>query len=164
MDNIIPIRVDQSEIMRLDTLIVSGRFRNRNDGIRSALRLMLEKSEDPNLIRRKFAASIAANSVFHRWPKRVAKVYLYGSVSRGQITEESDIDIAIVIDKIPLYQERIAVIEDLIALMPEWSPYLSIQYFSIRSFAVNSRVKGNIEYNIKTEGLVLLPAGNLSNK
>ncbi|MBN1806933.1 MAG: nucleotidyltransferase domain-containing protein [Sedimentisphaerales bacterium] len=46
-------------------------------------------------------AALARNGLCNIYGKRLRAVYLYGSAARDRLTPESDIDIAVILDKIP---------------------------------------------------------------
>jgi predicted nucleotidyltransferase len=147
--------MNQSEITRLDHLVEKGKFRNRNDGIRFALRTLLDNIDDPIIIQARLIAEITAKIIKNYFNSRVFSVILYGSVAREEMTQDSDIDIAIIIDKQPSYNERIELLEKIDQIMPEWSSTLSLQYYSINSYKKNALIKGTIEYEIRNEGIEL---------
>ncbi|KXA91514.1 hypothetical protein AKJ64_04685 [candidate division MSBL1 archaeon SCGC-AAA259E17] len=79
---------------RLDSLVEEGVYLNRSEAIRSAVRDKVESLSQKGLMS---VARIVASLIRERWDDDVSMIILYGSVARGEIREESDIDLLIVV-------------------------------------------------------------------
>lgn len=93
-DKVFPVRLSGTLAKRLDSLVEEGVYLNRSEAIRSAVRDMVESQSQKGLMS---VARIVASLIRERWGDDVSMIVLYGSVARGEIHEESDIDLLIIV-------------------------------------------------------------------
>ncbi|MBN2153152.1 MAG: nucleotidyltransferase domain-containing protein [Candidatus Lokiarchaeota archaeon] len=155
MDKIIPLRIDESIVSRIDALVSQGLFRNRNEALRQGTRDMIEKYRDDMHEMRVAASKIIANYLVSKYPRLVARVILFGSVARHEDSEWSDVDL-LVLSRNPVdYPMERDVIFDIYSLIEAVGLIVSPHFQAEGIFRVRSRVPNSIEAKILEEGIVL---------
>lgn len=94
-DKVIPVRMDESLVNSLDSLVEEGLYLNRTEAVRGAVRSLIRTRARGNGLLT--VAKISAALIRERWEDNVLMIILYGSVVSGRMHEESDIDLLIVI-------------------------------------------------------------------
>lgn len=96
MSAVVPARMEQKLMKKLDDLVKSGRYVSRSEAVRDAVRQLVAKYETPSLsVVYEAYARVAASFLAHLFGDKISDVILYGSVANGTATEESDIDLLI---------------------------------------------------------------------
>lgn len=99
MSAVVPVRVPRKIAEKVKELVDAGVYPNRSILIREALRRLIvsEAMAEQKSSLGKVAAAVA--SVMIAWnEKSVTDVILFGSVARGEVTAESDVDLLILVD------------------------------------------------------------------
>ena len=99
MSRVVPARLPVELLRGVNALVKSGRYANRSEVIKEATRLLISSGglPPPSAL-----AEIAARlvSALVAWSSLgVESVTLYGSVARGEVGSQSDIDILVVVDR-----------------------------------------------------------------
>lgn len=98
MSTVVPARMEQKLLKKLDKLVKSGRYVSRSDAVRDAVRQLIAKYEAPSLsVVYEAYAKVAASLLAQFFGDKISDVILYGSVAMGEATEESDIDLLILV-------------------------------------------------------------------
>lgn len=96
MSAVIPARVEQKLIKKLDELVSTGYYVSRSDAVRDALRELLTKYEYVNLnVVYRIYAKVVASVLANLFRDKISDIVLYGSVVEGKGDEDSDIDLLI---------------------------------------------------------------------
>jgi len=98
MSTVVPARVDRKMAREIKRLVDSGKYVSQSDAIRDALRRLVESSHQvsvqPVL---QTVARIASYLIKRSFERDVKDVVLFGSVARGQVDEDSDIDLLVLL-------------------------------------------------------------------
>lgn len=98
MSAVVPARMEHKLMKKLDDLVKSGRYVSRSDAVRDAVRQLIAKYEAPSLsVVYGAYARVAASLLAQFLEDKISDVILYGSVAIGKATEESDIDLLILV-------------------------------------------------------------------
>ncbi|MEX2684233.1 MAG: nucleotidyltransferase domain-containing protein [Candidatus Sigynarchaeota archaeon] len=162
MDKIIPLRIDEAIVTRLDILVARGIFRNRNEALRQGTRDMIEKFQNNMHERRMVASKIIANYLVTKYSHLVSRVLLFGSVAKHEDAEWSDVDLLILTRKRLGYIIEREITFDIYDLLEGTELVMSPHFQAESTFLERSRVPNTIEAIIMKEGLVL--ADNMPNK
>ena len=100
MSRVIPARVDRKLVARIDEMISKGLYVSRSDAVRDAIRnLAISQDErEPFQSIYRVVAQIAAAMMRQSLGDNLGDVILFGSVSRGRATQDSDIDLLVLIE------------------------------------------------------------------
>ncbi len=93
----IPTKLEKPLIEALDRFVAEGLYQSRSEAIRDAIRRLVESNY---LSRNRFlriVAEISAQTILNAYLDTVTDIILYGSVASGIVTEESDIDILVLL-------------------------------------------------------------------
>jgi len=93
----IPTKLEESLIRALDRLVADGIYQSRSEAIRDSVRRLVERSYLSKIRFLRIIAEIAAQAILSKYPKTVTDIILYGSVASGQVSEESDVDILVLV-------------------------------------------------------------------
>jgi uncharacterized protein len=161
MDKIIPVRMDTALVQEMDEIIKRGIFKNRNEGIREGIRMIIKEytSIKTELV---IIAQIVTNYLLLKYPNEIVAMILYGSVARGTANEESDIDLMILSKKELEYSRKEQYIEQVVQIMQQMPFLVSLHFEEITQFVQGVHEDYNFEMNIITDGRVLggqLPDG-----
>lgn len=93
----IPTKLEESLIRALDRLVADGIYQSRSEAIRDSVRRLVERSYLSKIRFLRIIAEIAARAILSKYPKTVTDIILYGSVASGQVSEDSDVDILVLV-------------------------------------------------------------------
>ncbi len=97
MSRVVPARLPPDLARGIDRLVKSGRFANRSEVIKEATRLLLSAGDmPPPSSMARSAARLVSLLVEWNTPD-VKAIVLFGSLARGELTSQSDIDILVII-------------------------------------------------------------------
>ncbi|MBS7623559.1 nucleotidyltransferase domain-containing protein [Candidatus Bathyarchaeota archaeon] len=93
----IPTKLDKPLINALDRLVTEGLYQSRSEAIRDSVRRLVERSYLSRTQFLRIIAEIAAEVILIKYQGEVTDMILYGTVATGQVSEESDIDILVLV-------------------------------------------------------------------
>jgi len=93
----IPTKLEESLIRALDRLVADGLYQSRSEAIRDSVRRLVERSYLSKLHFLRIIAEIAAQAILSKYQEIVTDIILYGSVASGQVSEDSDVDILVLV-------------------------------------------------------------------
>ena len=88
MDKIIPLRLDNYLIQEIDSLIQKGLYRNRNEGIREAIQMLINSYGSSCNGNKLLKAEMIANFLTMNFSKEIQSIILFGSVASGTATQK----------------------------------------------------------------------------
>jgi len=99
MSVVIPVRVPRKVAQEIEKLVDAGIYPNRSNLIRESLRRLIV-SEGVSAPKTALAKSVATlvSVMISREEKTVTDIILFGSVARGEVTAESDIDLLVLVE------------------------------------------------------------------
>lgn len=96
MSRVIPTRLPPDLAKGVEDLVKTGRYPNRSEVVKEAIRLLLSSGDlPPAPSMAKAAARLAALLAAWNTPA-VETIVLFGSTARGEATPESDIDLLVI--------------------------------------------------------------------
>jgi len=97
MDLAVPTKLDEKLVEALDRLVAEGFYMSRSEAIREAVRKLTAEQyiSIQNFLRT--IAEIASETLTSQLGDGVTDVILFGSVARGNVTLDSDIDLLVLI-------------------------------------------------------------------
>jgi predicted nucleotidyltransferase len=155
MDKIIPLRVDEVMIQYIDEMVVSGLFRNRNDGIRAGIREIINTRALNRSLSRTMLAQVVANYLITARNNEIQAVILFGSVVKNNDTRESDIDILVLTNNNLSYDEEYEIVKDVGQLVYGIDEYVSVHVESCETFSAGVKSGYVFENDIVQEGKLL---------
>jgi Arc/MetJ-type ribon-helix-helix transcriptional regulator len=93
----IPTKLEEPLVSALDSLVADGFYQSRSEAIRDAVRRLLEKNYLSRIRFLRIMAEISAQAIISKYSDLVTDIILYGSVAGGQVSENSDIDILVLV-------------------------------------------------------------------
>jgi len=154
MDKIIPIRINKALAQKIDQLVAQGLFRNRNEGIREGIRLLI-KGHPNELSNKRLIAIIVSNFLITTHPEFIQAVILFGSVASGTDHEESDIDLLILTNIESSYQQEIDITKETLLLLQKLDYIVSLHFQTINSFLQGVKDQFTFEINLLKYGKTL---------
>jgi predicted nucleotidyltransferase len=116
---VVPARLGKDLVRSLDRLISEGKYVSRSDAVRDAVRMLLRKNRSgaasPQMYR--IVAEIASAILAERLGHTVTDIVLFGSVASGRQTDESDIDLLILVKGSPPDRTTLDIIDELYTIM-----------------------------------------------
>jgi len=116
---VIPARLGKDLVRSLDRLISEGQYVSRSDAVRDAVRMLVQKNwsgpTSPQMYR--IVAEIASATVVERLGHTVTDIVLFGSVASGRQTDESDIDLLILVEGSPPDRTTLNIVDELYTIM-----------------------------------------------
>lgn len=160
MDKIIPLRIGKALIQKIDQMIGQGIFRNRNEGIREGIRLLI-KNYTNQLFSKQIIAKIIANYLIFTHSEFIKAIILFGSVAYGNDKEESDIDLLVLTEKELSYHQKFEVTNEIVLLIRRLEYIISLHFQNIDTFMQGVKDNFSFETNIYKNGKFL--AGTIPN-
>lgn len=93
----IPTKLEEPLVRALDNLVTDGLYQSRSEAIRDAIRKLVERNYLSRIRFLRMIAEISAELILTEYRDAVTDVILYGSVATGRVSEESDIDILVLV-------------------------------------------------------------------
>jgi Arc/MetJ-type ribon-helix-helix transcriptional regulator len=93
----IPTKLEEPLVEALDRLVAEGFYQSRSEAIRDAVRRLVEKNYVSRTRFLRIIADISAQVILSIHPDIVTDIILYGSAASGQVSEDSDVDILVLI-------------------------------------------------------------------
>ncbi|MFQ6085846.1 MAG: nucleotidyltransferase domain-containing protein [Candidatus Bathyarchaeia archaeon] len=101
---VVPVKLSDSLTNAIDELVKSGMYNSRNEALRDAVRSLIEKTklsgaEEKTRLQTELLtlAKTAASILTARYGRSISRITLFGSVAKGEATEESDIDLLVLV-------------------------------------------------------------------
>ncbi len=156
-DKNIPLRVNIELTKKIDELIKKGIFRNRNEGIREGIRLLIKKydSQKESNIKKAQFAQIIANFLQLYYSEELEAIILFGSVAKGTDSETSDIDILVLTRKKYSYSQKLHIINQIVHLTQKLDYIISLQFETTQKYLERIKENFTFESNVAKEGKVL---------
>jgi len=93
----IPTKLEEPLVAALDRLVGDGLYQSRSEAIRDAVRTLVERRYVSKIRFLRVIAEISAQVILSAHSDTVTDIILYGSVATGKLSEDSDIDILILV-------------------------------------------------------------------
>jgi predicted nucleotidyltransferase len=93
----IPTKLEAPLVRALDNLVSEGLYQSRSEAIRDAIRGLVERNY---ISRSRFLtviARVSAQLVLDEYGDAVTDIILYGSVASGRVSDDSDIDLLVLV-------------------------------------------------------------------
>ena len=166
MSTVIPARVDRRLIKKIDRIVNAGSYLSRSDAVRDAIRRLVSThdAEEPFQIIHKVVAQIAAAIIRRSLDEDLTDIILFGSVSEGRATRESDIDLFILMKEgdpskltrdlvtylYPIMLASDSVITPLVYIRQEFLNLLEQGYIFAREILQNgTQIYGDLLYELR---------------
>lgn len=138
---VVPVKLSDSLTNALDELVRGGFYTSRNDALRDAVRSLIEKEKrgrveerERLLVELKAVARVVAAIILSKYRASISRVILFGSVARGEVNEESDVDLLIIVRDGDRYDWRRKFIEEVMLVTFQIGRYISIKTFTEKEF------------------------------
>jgi Arc/MetJ-type ribon-helix-helix transcriptional regulator len=93
----IPTKLEPPLVRALDNLVVEGLYQSRSEAIRDAIRGLVERNYISRVRFLTVIARISAQLILDEYGDAVTDIILYGSVATGRASDDSDIDILVLV-------------------------------------------------------------------
>jgi len=93
----IPTKLEEPLVVALDRLVGDGLYQSRSEAIRDAVRTLVERRYVSKTRFLRVIAEISAQVILSAHSDTVTDIILYGSVATGRVSEDSDIDVLILV-------------------------------------------------------------------
>ncbi|MBS7627153.1 nucleotidyltransferase domain-containing protein [Candidatus Bathyarchaeota archaeon] len=93
----IPTKLEEPLVKALDRLVEDGLYQSRSEAIRDSVRRLVERIYISRTRFLRIIAEIAAETIPIKYKNTVTDIIVYGSVASGQVSEDSDIDILVLV-------------------------------------------------------------------
>jgi len=84
-------------VRALDGLVADGLYQSRSEAIRDAVRRLVESSRISRARFLTVIAEISAQLILDEYGEAVTDIILYGSVAVGRVSDDSDVDILVLV-------------------------------------------------------------------
>jgi len=98
MDLAVPTKLDEKLVRELDRLVSEGFYVSRSEAIREAIRRLVAERYMSSQSFLRVIAEIASETLKSNLAGVVTDIVLFGSVARGDVTLESDIDLLVLVE------------------------------------------------------------------
>jgi Arc/MetJ-type ribon-helix-helix transcriptional regulator len=93
----IPTKLEAPLVRALDGLVADGLYQSRSEAIRDAVRRLVESSRISRARFLTVIAEISAQLILDEYGEAVTDIILYGSVAVGRVSDDSDVDILVLV-------------------------------------------------------------------
>lgn len=93
----IPTKLEEPLVRALDHLVAQGLYQSRSEAIRDAVRRVVERNYVSRISFLRIIAEISTELILTEYGDAVTDVILYGSVAIGEVSEDSDIDLVVLV-------------------------------------------------------------------
>lgn len=93
----IPTKLEAPLVRALDNLVAEGLYQSRSEAIRDAIRRLAEQNYISRVRFLTVIARVGAQLVLDEYGDVVTDIILYGSVATGRVSDDSDIDILVLV-------------------------------------------------------------------
>jgi len=93
----IPTKLEAPLVRALDGLVAEGLYQSRSEAIRDAVRRLVERNYISKVRFLRVIAEVSAQLILDEYGDAVTDIILYGSVASGSVSDDSDIDILVLV-------------------------------------------------------------------
>jgi len=93
----IPTKLEEPLVKALDRMVADGLYQSRSEAIRDSVRRLVERNYVSRISFLRVIAEITAHVILSKYSRAVTDIILYGSLAGGQISEDSDVDILVLV-------------------------------------------------------------------
>lgn len=93
----IPTKLEAPLVRALDGLVAEGLYQSRSEAIRDAVRRLVERNYISKIRFLRVIAEVSAQLVLDEYGDAVTDIILYGSVASGSVSDDSDVDILVLV-------------------------------------------------------------------
>jgi predicted nucleotidyltransferase len=93
----IPTKLEAPLVRALDNLVAEGLYQSRSEAIRDAIRRLVERNYISRARFLTVIAQVSAQFILDEYGDAVTDIILYGSVATGRASDDSDIDILVLV-------------------------------------------------------------------
>lgn len=159
---VVPVKLSDSLTEALDALVKEGIYNSRNEALRDGVRHLiaegkLKKDDEGMMLEVEFRAiaRVVAAMLLHRYRRIISRIILFGSVAKGRVNEESDIDLLVVVRDGDRYVWRRKFIEEVTPITYELGRYVSIKTFAEEEFKNLTERESPFVREVLTHGVLL---------
>ena len=102
----VPTKIDEKLVRELDRLVLEGLYVSRSEAIREAIRRLVAEHHMSLQGFLRVIAEIASETLKSNLVGVVTDVVLFGSVARGDVTLDSDIDLLVLVEEKDAFRVR----------------------------------------------------------
>ena len=93
----IPTKLEAPLVRALDGLVAEGLYQSRSEAIRDAVRRLVERNYISKVRFLRVIAEVSAQLILDEYGDAVTDIILYGSVAAGLVSDDSDVDILVLV-------------------------------------------------------------------
>jgi Arc/MetJ-type ribon-helix-helix transcriptional regulator len=93
----IPTKLEAPLVRALDNLVAEGLYQSRSEAIRDAIRGLVERNYISTVRFLTVIAQVSAQLILDEYGEAITDIILYGSVATGRASDDSDIDILVLV-------------------------------------------------------------------
>jgi len=93
----IPTKLEEPLVRALDALVADGFYQSRSEAIRDAVRRLVERNYVSRIRFLRVIGEISAQVILAKYSYAVTDIILYGSAATGEVSEDSDVDILVLV-------------------------------------------------------------------
>lgn len=93
----IPTKLEAPLVRALDSLVTEGLYQSRSEAIRDAIRRLVERNYMSRVRFLAVIAQVSAQLILDEYGDAITDIILYGSVATGRASDDSDIDLLILV-------------------------------------------------------------------
>jgi len=93
----IPTKLEAPLVRALDGLVAEGLYQSRSEAIRDAVRRLVERNYVSKVRFLRVIAEVSAQLILDEYGDAVTDIILYGSVAAGLVSDDSDVDILVLV-------------------------------------------------------------------
>lgn len=138
---VVPVKLSDPLADALDELVKSGFYTSRNDALRDAVRFLIEnkklkKTDEKQRLQIELhaIARVVAAILLNKYGTAISQIVLFGSVAKGEVSEESDVDLLIIVKNGDRLRWRRRFIEEIVPLAYRIDHYISMKTFTKKEY------------------------------
>jgi predicted nucleotidyltransferase len=93
----IPTKLEEPLVRALDDLVAEGLYQSRSEAIRDAVRGVVERNYISRTRFLTVIAQVSAQLILDEYRDNITDIILYGSVATGRTSDDSDIDLLVLV-------------------------------------------------------------------
>ena len=93
----IPTKLEEPLVRALDSLVADGLYQSRSEAIRDGVRTLVQRNYVGLARFLRVIAEISAQVILSKYRDDVTDIIIYGSVASGHVSEDSDVDILVLV-------------------------------------------------------------------
>lgn len=138
---VVPVKLSDSLTGALDELVKGGVYSSRNEALKDAVRSLIERRRLGEVegrrrlqIELQVIARVVAALLLEGSGEAISRIILFGSAVRGDVSEESDVDLLIVVKDGDRHDWRRRFIGVVMPITYRLGRYISIKTFTEKEF------------------------------